>query len=70
MSNPALRTVELTGVSDKGFEDAVKNAMDPAMTKINKQGWYRVIETRARTEREPVHRWQVTVKVGYMADMV
>jgi flavin-binding protein dodecin len=68
MSNHVYKTIELTGSSPKGFEDAVANAISKASKTVHNLRWFQVIDTRGEVEGGKVAHWQVTMKVGFTLD--
>ena len=68
MSNHVYKTIELTGSSPKGFEDAVANAIAKASKTVHNLRWFQVIDTRGEIDRGKVAHWQVTMKVGFTLD--
>jgi flavin-binding protein dodecin len=68
MSNHVYKTIELTGSSPKGFEEAVKNAVAKASKTLHNLRWFQVLETRGEIEEDKVAHWQVTMKVGFTLD--
>lgn len=67
MKDPVYKQLELTGTSATSMEDAVNKAIKHAHKTIKKLLWFEVIETRGNIEKGAVHRWQVTIKVGFDA---
>ncbi len=65
MSNHVYKTVELTGSSSKGIEDAVENAITRAGKTVRNMRWFQVTETRGYLEANKISYWQVTIKVGF-----
>ena len=65
MSNHVYKTIELTGSSPTGIEDAVNTAIAKANESVRNMQWFEVIETRGHLENGKVAHWQVTVKVGF-----
>ena len=68
MSNHVYKTIELTGSSPKGLEDAVANAIAKASKTVHNLRWFQVTETRGEIEKGKVAHWQVTMKVGFTLD--
>jgi dodecin len=68
MSNHVYKTIELTGSSPKGLEDAVANAIAKASKTVHNLRWFQVIDTRGEIEGGKVAHWQVTMKVGFTLD--
>ena len=68
MSNHVYKTIELTGSSPKGLEDAIANAVKKASQTLHNLRWFQVTETRGEIEKGRVAHWQVTMKVGFTLD--
>ncbi|HEY3076346.1 MAG TPA: dodecin [Burkholderiales bacterium] len=68
MPNHVYKTIELTGSSPKGLEEAVRNAVAKASTTLHNLRWFQVIDTRGEIEKGKVAHWQVTMKVGFTLD--
>lgn len=65
MSNHVYKTLELTGSSSTGIEDAVSTAIAKASETVRNMQWFEVCETRGHIKDGKVAYWQVTVKVGF-----
>jgi dodecin len=65
MSNHVYKTIEITGSSATGIEDAVNTAIGKANESVRNMQWFEVIETRGHIQGGKVAHWQVTVKVGF-----
>ena len=68
MSNHVYKTIELTGSSPKGLEEAIRNAVAKASKTVHNLRWFQVTETRGEIEKGKVAHWQVTMKVGFTLD--
>ena len=68
MSNHVYKTIELTGSSPKGVEEAVRNALGKASKTLHNLRWFQVTDTRGEIEDGKVAHWQVTMKVGFTLD--
>lgn len=68
MSNHVYKTIELTGSSPNGLQDAVDNAIAKASKTLHNLRWFQVIDTRGEIEGGKVAHWQVTMKVGFTLD--
>jgi dodecin len=68
MSNHVYKTIELTGSSPKGLEDAIANAVKKASKTVHNLRWFQVTDTRGEIEKGKVAHWQVTMKVGFTLD--
>jgi flavin-binding protein dodecin len=65
MSDHVYKTIELTGSSTEGIEDAVQKAITKASETVRNMRWFEVASTRGHLENGSVAHWQVTVKVGF-----
>jgi flavin-binding protein dodecin len=68
VSNHVYKTIELTGSSSKGLEEAVKNAVAKAAKTLHNLRWFQIVDTRGEIEEGKVAHWQVTMKVGFTLD--
>jgi len=65
MKDPVYKLIELTGTSATSMEDAVSKAIRQAHLTVKHLSWFQVIETRGNITKGKIHRWQVTIKVGF-----
>jgi flavin-binding protein dodecin len=65
MSDHVYKTLELTGSSSTGIEDAVSTAIAKASQSVRNIQWFNVTETRGHVKDGKVAHWQVTLKVGF-----
>ena len=65
MSEHVYKSLELTGSSKIGIEDAVGKAIAKASETLRNIQWFNVTETRGHVQDGKVAHWQVTVKVGF-----
>ena len=68
MSNHVYKSVELTGSSKTGSDDAIRTAIERASATMRNLRWFQVLETRGQVEDGKVAHWQVTLKVGFTLD--
>ncbi len=68
MSGHVYKTIELTGTSMTGIDDAVKNAISKASKSVHNMRWFQITETRGNIENNQVGQWQVTLKLGFTLD--
>ena len=68
MANHVYKTVELTGSSPDGVQQAIANAVAKAANTLHNLRWFEVIGTRGEIEDGRVAHWQVTMKVGFTLD--
>lgn len=65
MSEHVYKSIELTGSSKIGSDDAVQKALDRASKTVRNMQWFQVQETRGQIVDGKVAYWQVTIKVGF-----
>ena len=65
MSNHVYKTLELTGSSPTGIEDAVSTAIAKANATVRNMQWFEVVQTRGHITDGKVAHWQVTIKIGF-----
>ena len=63
MNNHVYKSIELTGSSPKGMEDAIEHAIAKAAESVRNLRWFEVTDTRGK-----IAHWQVTLKVGFTLD--
>ena len=68
MSDHVYKSLELTGTSKTGIEDAVQTAIQRASKTVHNLKWFEVSEVRGGIEQGRVAHWQVTIKVGFTLD--
>jgi len=65
MSDHVYKSLELTGSSSIGIEDAVSKAIAKASETVRNIQWFKVVETRGHVVDGKVAHWQVTVNLGF-----
>jgi flavin-binding protein dodecin len=65
MSDHVYKSVELTGSSSEGTDDAVRKAIARASKTLHNLRWFEVTNVRGQIEDSAVAHWQVTLKVGF-----
>jgi dodecin len=65
MSDHVYKSLELTGSSAIGIEDAVSKAIAKASQTVRNIHWFNIVETRGHVQDGKVAHWQVTLKVGF-----
>ncbi len=68
MSEHVYKTIEITGSSATGTDDAIRAAVDRASKTIRDLRWFQVVETRGEVREGNVSHWQVTMKIGFTLD--
>lgn len=65
MADPVYKVVEIVGTSEQSISKAIENAIDKASKSLRNLGWFEVSQMRGDIEGGKVHRYQVTLKVGF-----
>jgi|AMFO01.1.fsa_nt_gi Uncharacterized conserved protein len=68
MSNHVYKSIELTGSSPQGLQQAIENAVTRAGQSIHNLRWFEVTSIRGHIEDGAVAHWQVTMKLGFTLD--
>ncbi|MBA3748339.1 MAG: dodecin domain-containing protein [Solirubrobacterales bacterium] len=65
MSEHVYKTVEITGSSSAGIDDAIRAAVTKASQSLRGLDWFEVAAIRGHVEDGAVAHTQVTVKIGF-----
>ena len=65
MSDFVYKSVEITGSSSTGVDDAIRNAVAKASETLRNLDWFQVTEVRGHIEEGQIAHTQVTVKIGF-----
>jgi len=65
MTGHVYKSLELTGSSPKGIEDAVSRAVAKAAKTVHDIKWFEVTDIRGQIDKDKVAHWQVTMKLGF-----
>lgn len=65
MNEHVYKTIEITGSSSKGSDDAIRVAIQKASATVKNMRWFKVSETRGYIESGKITYWQVTVQIGF-----
>jgi flavin-binding protein dodecin len=68
MSEHVYKSVELTGSSNVGTDDAIRKAVARASETLHNLRWFEVTQIRGHLENGEVAHWQVTMKVNFTLD--
>ena len=68
MKEHTYKHIELTGSSEVGTDEAIRNAISKASETIKNIHWFEVIETRGYVDAGSIHYWQVTIKIGFRVE--
>ena len=59
------KKVEIVGLSEVSFAEAVKVAVEEAGKTIRHMSWFEVVEQRGRIQDGKVAEFQVTIRIGF-----
>jgi hypothetical protein len=59
------KLIELVGISEVSYEEAIKNAIAKASETLHDLSWFEVVELRGRVENSQVTEFQVKLKVAF-----
>jgi dodecin len=68
MTDHVYKTIELTGSSPKGIQEAITTAVSRASKTLHNLRWFEVNQVRGEITADKVAHWQVTLKVGFTLD--
>ena len=68
MDSHVYKTIQITGSSTLGADDAVKIAVERAGKTVHNLRWFKVTDTRGYIEGGKIANWQVTVELGFALD--
>lgn len=68
MADRTYKIIELVGISEESFSDAVDDAIQRADQTLNDLSWFEVIEQRGSITDGNVNEYQVKVKVAFELD--
>lgn len=68
MSDHVYKTIEVTGSSKTGIDDAARRAVAKASETLHNLDWLEVIGIRGHVVDGAVDHFQVTVKIGFRLD--
>jgi len=59
------KKIELVGISEKNYEEAVQNAVSKASQTLKDLSWFEVVEQRGSIEDGKVREYQVVIKAAF-----
>lgn len=65
MDHRTYKLIELVGVSDVSYDDAVTRAIECAGKTLKGLGWFKVTELRGLIRDGELAEYQVTLQVGF-----
>ncbi len=68
MSAQIYKSIEVTGSSTDGIQQAIEAAVEKVAATVHNLRWFEVVETRGHIANGRVAHWQVTLKIGFTLD--
>ncbi len=68
MNNHIYKSIELTGSSPDGMQQAIENAIERTAQSVRNLRWFEVTGMRGHIEDGEIAHWQVTLKAGFALD--
>ena len=68
MADHVYKSIEVTGSSQTGVDDAIKTAVAKAAETVRNLDWFEVTDVRGHIEDGAVAHYQVTLKLGFRLD--
>jgi flavin-binding protein dodecin len=65
VSGHVYKTVEVTGSSPSGLEDAIRRAVAKASESLRNIGWFELSAVRGHVENGEIAHFQATLKIGF-----
>jgi dodecin len=65
MSDHIYKSVEITGSSTEGIQQAIDNAVAKASQTIRHLEWFEIVSSRGNIEDGKIAHYQVTLKIGF-----
>ena len=65
MTDPVYKIVDVVGTSQQSISSAIGNAIAKASGTLRNLGWFEVEQIRGDIKDGKVHRYQVSLKVGF-----
>ncbi len=65
MKEHTYKRIEITGSSQVGIDEAIRNAISKTSKTIKNMDWFEVVEIRGAIGTGEVHYWQVSIKIGF-----
>ncbi|MBI5455119.1 MAG: dodecin domain-containing protein [Deltaproteobacteria bacterium] len=62
------KKLELVGISEKSFEDAVKNAIEKAAKTVHGLAWFEVTEQHGKITDGKITEFQAVIKAAFKVD--
>jgi dodecin len=65
MADPVYKLVDVVGTSEQSISKAIEGAIGKASGTLRNLGWFEVVQLRGDIKDGKVHRYQVTLKIGF-----
>jgi flavin-binding protein dodecin len=65
LSDHVYKSVEVTGSSTDGIDDAIRAAVGKAEESLRNLEWFEVVAIRGHLDQGTVAHFQVTIKIGF-----
>jgi flavin-binding protein dodecin len=65
VANHVYKSVEITGTSPDGVQQAIQGAVDKASATLRNLDWFEVMSVRGQIDDGKIAHYQVTMKVGF-----
>jgi flavin-binding protein dodecin len=65
MNQHVYKTIEITGSSENGADDAIRVAVEKAAKTVHNLRWFKVTEMRGNIENGKIAYWQVTLDLAF-----
>lgn len=65
MPDRSYKLIEIVGISEESFSEAVDNAIQRAQQTLNDLSWFEVVEQRGSIEDGAPAEYQVKIKVAF-----
>ena len=59
------KMIELVGISEKNYEEAIQNAVSKAAQTLHGLSWFEVVEMRGSINGDQVAEFQAKIKVAF-----
>ncbi len=59
------KIIELVGISNANYEEAIKNAVTKAAESLYELSWFEVVELRGSIDKNQVTEFQAKLKVAF-----
>ncbi len=65
---PVIKIIELVGVSKKGLQDAVENAVKEASKTVRNMGGVDILSWTGKIEGDKIVEYRANVKISFVVD--